>query len=265
MNNVWFKRLSALTGMSLVASLVILTGCHDCDDDCGKHKQKHHDYCNGGRVSMSEGEMRTVGAKASTDNAWTTEDQYWRTNYASRPYAATSVSYDEYAPAYRYGYDTRRRYQGQRFDDLEQDLARDWPHMRDSSKLTWEQARPAVRDSWDRRDSGLNIRAGENGASISVGARPSWDSDDQYWKSNYSSRPYFTAGNTYDDYSPAYRYGYESRAKYQGKRYDDVEVDLGRGWDSTKSNSKLGWDKAKHATRDAWDRADRAVTGDRTK
>jgi|GEM_PF-2711587 len=265
MSNVWLKRLSGLTAMSLVASLVVLTGCHDCDDDCGKHKKHKHDCCDGGKVSMAEGEWRPVGGTANVDGraAWQNEEQYWRSNYSTRPYASQSVSYDEYAPAYRYGYDTRRRYQGQRFDDLEKDLARDWDHMRDNSKLTWEQARPAVRDSWDRNEARIDLRAGESGANISVGTRPSWDSDEQYWKSNYSSRPYFSAGTTYDDYSPAYRYGYESRTKYQGKKYEDVEVDMSRGWDTAKGTSKLGWEKAKEATRDAWNRADRAVTGDR--
>lgn len=265
MNNVWLKRLSGLTAMSLVASLVMLSGCHDCDDDCGKKKHKN-DCCDGGRVSMHDGSHHGHPhgtASVGGQNAWQTEEQHWRTNYSSRPYATQGVTYDQYAPAYRYGYDTRRRYHGQRFDDIEKDLARDWDHMRENSKLTWEQARPAVRDSWDRGQAGVDIRAGEGGASISVGTRPSWETDETYWKSNYSSRPYYSAGATYDDYSPAYRYGYETRSKYQGKKFEEVEVDLGRNWDSAKHNSKLGWEKAKEATRDAWNRADRAVTGDR--
>src|SRR3954471_17934536 len=34
----------------------------------------------------------------------TAEDEFGRKNYSSRPYVAPGASYDEYAPAYRYGY-----------------------------------------------------------------------------------------------------------------------------------------------------------------
>src|SRR5438270_13023208 len=35
------------------------------------------------------------------------EDAYWRENYASRPYHDQTTSYDEYRPAYRYGWEAR--------------------------------------------------------------------------------------------------------------------------------------------------------------
>ena len=50
--------------------------------------------------------------------------------------------------------------------------------------------------------------------------------EDRYWKDNYSSRPYVTSGASYNDYGPAYRYGYETYPKYHGKTFDDVESDL---------------------------------------
>src|SRR5688572_14728312 len=38
----------------------------------------------------------------------TAEDEYWRTNYASRPYFESSYTYDEdYRPAYEYGWTAR--------------------------------------------------------------------------------------------------------------------------------------------------------------
>jgi phage tail tape-measure protein len=83
-----------------------------------------------------------------------------------------------------------------------------------------------------------------------------------YWRENYTSRPYYDANTTYDEYEPAYRYGWESRARHQGKRWEDVETDLGRSWDTTRGNSRLEWERAKHATRDAWHRVERAIPGD---
>lgn len=80
----------------------------------------------------------------------TAEDAYWRENHASRPYYQSGTSYDEYQPAYRFGGETRSRYGSERFEDVEAELQRDWPNGRGTSSLTWDRAKPAVRDAWDR-------------------------------------------------------------------------------------------------------------------
>jgi len=77
---------------------------------------------------------------------------------------------------------------------------------------------------------------------------------DTYWNEQYTSRPYYTKGMTYDDYRPAYHYGAIARSRYPGKRFDEVESNLGAEWAKAKGKSRLEWEKAKHATRDAWDR-----------
>lgn len=92
--------------------------------------------------------------------------------------------------------------------------------------------------------------------------------EDAYWKENYKSRPYVKKDVDYTHYSPAYRYGWESRTKHRDRKWDDsLERDLGSQWNTTRGNSSLEWDDARHATRDAWDRADRTYntyeTGDR--
>jgi len=94
------------------------------------------------------GAMAGKGAAKAVDPA--AEDLYWRDNYASRPYIASGASYDDYSPAYRYGADTFSRYPGRAFDDVEADLARDWPTARGSSSLEWEHAKHATRDAWHR-------------------------------------------------------------------------------------------------------------------
>ena len=80
--------------------------------------------------------------------------------------------------------------------------------------------------------------------------------EDAYWRENYKTRPYVSSNDSYDDYAPAYRYGWESRSRNAGRRFSDVEDDLSRGWDKAKANSRLGWENAKAATRDAWTRID---------
>jgi hypothetical protein len=77
-----------------------------------------------------------------------------------------------------------------------------------------------------------------------------------YWRENFSTRPYGSSTPGYDEFAPAYQYGWESYGNHggAGKTFESVEADLGRGWDKAKGASKLGWDKAKVATHDAWDR-----------
>jgi hypothetical protein len=79
-----------------------------------------------------------------------TEDAYWRDNYRTRSYARPGADYDEFEPAYRYGYNASDRYQGQNFDDIEGELRRDWESKRGNSSLDWDAARPACRDAFDR-------------------------------------------------------------------------------------------------------------------
>lgn len=86
--------------------------------------------------------------------------------------------------------------------------------------------------------------------------------EDAYWRDNYSSRPYVDANSSYDDYAPAYKYGWESRTKHVGRSFDEAENDLSSGWEDVKGNSRLGWDRAKHATKDAWHKVERALPGD---
>jgi hypothetical protein len=76
--------------------------------------------------------------------------------------------------------------------------------------------------------------------------------EETYWRENYASRPY-ASESTFEEFSPAYRYGWESYGRHAGRRFDDV-AELEAGWQSAKGKSQMEWSKAKHASRDAWDR-----------
>lgn len=80
----------------------------------------------------------------------TREDAYWRENYAARPYVTPGSTYDEYGPAYRFGVDKFPEHQGRRFEDVESTLRDDWMTERGNSTLSWDRARDATRDSWQR-------------------------------------------------------------------------------------------------------------------
>ncbi|MES2991671.1 MAG: hypothetical protein V4844_09635 [Pseudomonadota bacterium] len=80
----------------------------------------------------------------------TREDDYWRENYADRPYVNSGDSYDDYGPAYGYGVSSYQRLAGSSFDEAEPDLARGWNDARGSSSLEWDRAKGAARDAWTR-------------------------------------------------------------------------------------------------------------------
>lgn len=86
--------------------------------------------------------------------------------------------------------------------------------------------------------------------------------EDAYWRDNHKTRPYFQSGRNYDDYAPAYRYGWESasRPEYHGRQFDDVESDLSRGWDKVRGKSRSEWNDMKLATRDAFERVQNRVS-----
>lgn len=82
---------------------------------------------------------------------WEDEDEYWRSNYRSRPYVSTGSSdYNMYQPGYRYGFESAQRYPGKHWTDVEPDLSRDWAAYPYRGTSTWEQVKAAVRDAWDR-------------------------------------------------------------------------------------------------------------------
>ena len=88
--------------------------------------------------------------------------------------------------------------------------------------------------------------------------------EDAYWRENYTQRPYYDKKSAYEQYQPAYRYGWESQSKYSGRSFDEAEPELGREWEAAKAHSQLAWQNAKHATRDAWDRIERSMAGNRS-
>ena len=84
-----------------------------------------------------------------------TYDDYYRNDW-NQNYASLGGSYDDYAPAYRYGNAMRRdpRYQGRDWDDVESDLRSDWDTRYGGSGMsTWERMKAAVRSGWNRMTS----------------------------------------------------------------------------------------------------------------
>lgn len=84
--------------------------------------------------------------------------------------------------------------------------------------------------------------------------------EDAYWREQHVKEPYYERDMSYDDYSPAYRYGGENRSKYADRSYDDVEAELGQDWDNNRGSSRLDWEQASPAVRASWGRQNRDQT-----
>ncbi|MFJ1466125.1 DUF2382 domain-containing protein [Massilia orientalis] len=100
-------------------------------------------------VRHTEVEVQPLQGSAPDDDTYYRND--WQTNYAS-----LGGTYDDYAPAYRYGNEMRRdaRYQGRNWDDVESDLRSDWDtRYGGSGSSTWERMKAAVRSGWNRMTS----------------------------------------------------------------------------------------------------------------
>ncbi|MGI0485082.1 hypothetical protein ACN4EK_06570 [Pantanalinema rosaneae CENA516] len=173
----------------------------------------------------------------------TVEDNYWRDNYVTRPYATPDRTYDDYQPAYRTGYEGYGRYSSRPYSEVEPELKQHYETNYGASKVQWNQAKYAVQDAWDR-----------------VRNNSMYHDQDEYWRQHYATSPYYESGLTYADYQPAYRLGYEAYSRYEGsnRTYDEVEPELRQEYERNYSSS-LGWEKAKYAVRDAWDRVKNAI------
>lgn len=70
----------------------------------------------------------------------------FRTHHATT-FAGSGTAYEDYAPAYRFGYElgTQARYRGRDWATLETDAHRDWETQRPG---TWEQCKDAIRYGW---------------------------------------------------------------------------------------------------------------------
>src|SRR5205823_6041354 len=74
--------------------------------------------------------------------------------------------------------------------------------------------------------------------------------EEAYWQKEYPNRPYYRETAAYEEVKPAYRYGWESAARYPGKDFDEIERRLSRNWPKYRGDtSHLGWTKVRDAVR----------------
>jgi hypothetical protein len=82
--------------------------------------------------------------------------------------------------------------------------------------------------------------------------------EELYWLENYANEPYYDPSYSFEDYLPAYRAGWEGRARFPNRSFEEVERDLQVEYSWNRGRSRLLWDHARQAMRAAWNRVDRA-------
>jgi len=84
----------------------------------------------------------------------------------------------------------------------------------------------------------------------------------EHFHREYRNTPYYASDRDWEDYEPAYKYGYTTYGQYKGQRFEDVEDTLERDWATTRGNSRLAWSDARNAVRDGWHHIEGHVPGD---
>jgi hypothetical protein len=80
----------------------------------------------------------------------TTEDNWLRDNFESRPYVRPGDTFEKYRPAYKHGAVAESLYGGTEFDSIESRAKEAWDKLGDTVDYPWPEARGAVKDSYDR-------------------------------------------------------------------------------------------------------------------
>lgn len=92
------------------------------------------------------------------------ELQHFHSIYRDAAYYSTGRDWSDYAPAYRYGREAFEHHNDARFEQIEDELAREWDQAKAPSRLAWVEARGAVLDAWQHAESrhphGRDPRAG---------------------------------------------------------------------------------------------------------
>jgi hypothetical protein len=81
----------------------------------------------------------------------TAEDAHWREAHAQQPYHSDAYSYDDYAPAYRSGYQSMIDGRSD-WNEARSHLEERWEADRSNSRLNWKDAEPAAKAAWERAD-----------------------------------------------------------------------------------------------------------------
>lgn len=77
------------------------------------------------------------------------DEAYWAQSFTRQPFYLDGLTFEDYAPAFRLG--QARWRDDTLIDDVLARLGEAWDDIKGNSRLTWYEARHAVRAAWERR------------------------------------------------------------------------------------------------------------------
>ena len=91
------------------------------------------------------------------------EEAYWREQHQKQSFAKSGQKYEDYAAAYRTGYEGFHKYPGKPYEKIEDDLALDYERNKVGAALPWDHARHAVRAAWAKLSNDIGPRDPDRG------------------------------------------------------------------------------------------------------
>ena len=89
----------------------------------------------------------------------TVEAEHWRAEYPRRPYYSENYSYEDFEPAYRAGWEAYDPDATVEWSEREQYARQRWEGEGGAPTMTWEEARLAAEDAYNRVHRNRNPRA----------------------------------------------------------------------------------------------------------
>lgn len=78
------------------------------------------------------------------------KEAYWKERHGEQPFVDKEHSYEDYAHAYRTGFETVQKHRGKNWDEIEEEVALGYEKSQPDDALPWDHVRPVVKTMWDR-------------------------------------------------------------------------------------------------------------------
>ena len=80
--------------------------------------------------------------------------------------------------------------------------------------------------------------------------------EEKFWRETFVREPYYITGKAYEYYAPAFRAGWEGRARHDGRAFEEAEPSLMAEYNRAKSELDPAWAEVRPAAQAAWNRVD---------
>ena len=100
---------------------------------------------------MATSKTTNVTTTGTTPAGYTEYETHFQTGHAAQPYVVAGTKYDtDYAPAYQYGVQLIQEHADKAYTDVVSTARTGWDKVKGGSKLTFDQAEPAIKTAFDK-------------------------------------------------------------------------------------------------------------------